>query len=65
MSKQDTSLEEKIAFVERHVEELDGVVRELYGKLTSLREEVSRLQVETKIRIDDLGDGSNDESLTS
>ena len=54
MSQQDTKLEEKIAFVERHVEELDSVVRELYDKITALQQELARLREETGQRFGEI-----------
>ena len=60
-----TGLEEKLAFVERHAEQLDVVVRDLAADLADLRREVSRLQVEMTSRFDDLERGPNDESSTS
>ena len=50
MDTPDIRLEEKIAFVERHVEELDSVVRDLHEQLTALRKELSRLRIGTTIQ---------------
>jgi len=43
-----TNLEEKIAFMERHVEELDGLVREVFDKLEGLRADMTRFREDTK-----------------
>ena len=40
-------LEEKIAILERYIEELDGVVREVYEKLEALKSDLSGLRDDT------------------
>jgi uncharacterized coiled-coil protein SlyX len=49
-----TRLEEQMAFLERHVEELDSVVRELYERLDSLRDEIGRLRDDTTRRFESM-----------
>ena len=46
MSDRVTDLEEKLAFIERHVEELDKIVRELYDRFAALGRDVSRVRDE-------------------
>lgn len=48
------ALEERILFLERHVEELDGVVRELYDRVQATRDEIARFREETRQQLDDI-----------
>jgi uncharacterized coiled-coil protein SlyX len=45
-------LEEALAHLERHVEELDGVVQRLYARVDAIRTDVERLRGETKQQFD-------------
>jgi uncharacterized coiled-coil protein SlyX len=45
-------LEECFAHLERHVDELDTVVRDLFARIDTLRSELERLRGETSERID-------------
>lgn len=56
-----TGLEEKIAFVERHVEELDGVVRELYEKIAAMQGEIVRLRDDVGQRFEEMERGPEDD----
>lgn len=44
MSDRLTTVEEKIAYLEQFVGELDGVVRELHDSLAAVRREVGQLR---------------------
>jgi uncharacterized coiled-coil protein SlyX len=61
MEQRIVSLEEKVTFLERHVEELDGQVRELFDLLASIRGEIGRLRSQTEIRFTQLAEGSEEE----
>ncbi len=50
-------LEEKIAFLERHVEQLDGVIRELFERNEEIDGELKRLRDDTERQF-----GSHDHS---
>ncbi|MCP3904519.1 MAG: hypothetical protein GY715_12900 [Planctomycetes bacterium] len=50
------NIEEKLAFVERHVEELDALVRELFERLERGREESTRWRAETDRRLQALSE---------
>ena len=52
MSNEMTGVEEKVAFLERHVEELDSAVREVFEKLEQLRAEFERHRADTQQQID-------------
>jgi uncharacterized coiled-coil protein SlyX len=51
MSDHLIRLEEKIAFLERYVEELDSAVRELSTRLDTVNSEMLRMHSETHARI--------------
>jgi uncharacterized coiled-coil protein SlyX len=54
MDQRIIDVEEKLAFVERHVEELDEVVRGLYEKIDALRREMGTLRDETRRQFQEL-----------
>ncbi len=54
MDDRITRLEEQVAFVQRHVEQLDAVVREASDKVTAIERELAHLRTETRSRIDEL-----------
>ncbi len=47
-------LEEQVAFVQRHVEQLDAVVREASDKVAAIERDLANLRTETRSRIDEL-----------
>ena len=47
-------LQERVAFLERDVETLDGVVRELAGRLEATARELARLREDTAGRLDEV-----------
>ncbi len=49
-----TRLEEQVAFVQRHVEQLDDVVRDASDKVAALERDLAHLRTETRSRIDGL-----------
>ncbi len=49
-----TRLEEQVAFVQRHVEQLDDVVRDASDKVAALERDLAHLRTETRSRIDEL-----------
>ena len=55
------NIEEQIAFIERHVEQLDTVVRGLVDDLGRLQNEFARLRLEIQGRLDDLDPVSENE----
>jgi uncharacterized coiled-coil protein SlyX len=54
MEDRIVNLEEKFAHLERYVEELDGVVKEVYERLMVLSEELSRLGEATQQQLAEL-----------
>jgi len=56
-----TALEEKLAFLERHVEELDQQVRELFDLAGAQRQSLKRLQDETQASFAALDRDAGDE----
>ena len=54
MSDRLTNVEEKIAYLEQYVGELDTVVRELHDSLAAVRREMGqlRVQLEQDVQID-------------
>ena len=48
-------LEEKVMLLEKYLEDLDAVVRELYEKLEATQAEIQRRGEETEQRLVDLG----------
>ncbi len=49
-----TRLEEQVAFVQRHVEQLDDVVRDASDKVAALERDLAHLRTATRSRIDEL-----------
>ena len=49
-----TRLEEQVAFVQRHVEQLDAVVRDAFDKVAAIERDLAHLRTETRSRIDGL-----------
>ncbi|MHC5113992.1 MAG: SlyX family protein [Planctomycetota bacterium] len=49
-------IEEKLAYVERHVEELDALVRELFDRLKSGQDQMARWREEVSARLEALGE---------
>lgn len=49
------SLEEKLSFLERHVDQLDEQVRELFDRLTAQRAALERLREDTQASFDAIG----------
>lgn len=47
-------IEEQLLLVQRQVEQLDGLVRELFESMEGMRVEVTRLRDDTRREIDDL-----------
>ena len=60
-TRSERGLEEKIAFVERHAEELDAVVRELYEKITAVQKDVTRLREDVGQRFEEIERGPEDD----
>ena len=60
-SESSIRLEEKVAFLERHVEELDAVVRELYEKIAAVQKELTRLRDDVGQRFEDIDRGPEDD----
>jgi uncharacterized coiled-coil protein SlyX len=54
MEQRLVELEEKMAFLEHDVEELDAVIRELYKKIELMGVDVQRLRRETAERYEQL-----------
>lgn len=48
MQERLTRVEEKIAYLEQFVGELDGVVRQMHGSLDGLRREIALLRTQTE-----------------
>ena len=57
MDERLTDLEEKFAYLERYVEQLDETVRELFDKLEGIRADISRAGEETAARLTALEEG--------
>ena len=58
MDDRVTTLEEKFAFLEHQVEQLDGVIRDAFDRLDGLAREIKQVrnairQVETRLEDDD------------
>lgn len=58
MDDRITTLEEKFAFLEHQVEQLDGVIREAFTEVEGLRRELAQVrsairQVETRLETED------------
>ncbi len=49
-------LEEQVAFVQRHVEQLDAVVRDAADKVAAIERDLAHLRRETRSRIDELAE---------
>jgi len=56
-----TDIEEKVAFLERHVEELDAVVRDLYDKLSAIGIDVGRVRDDMNRGFEEIRRGPEDD----
>jgi uncharacterized coiled-coil protein SlyX len=54
-------VEEKLAFTERHVEQLDAQIRELFDTIAALRRRLELFSEDTRRQIDALGETSEEE----
>lgn len=59
MSDRLTTVEEKIAYLEQFVGELDGVVRELHDSLAAVRREMGQLRGQLEQDSQDGSEGSD------
>jgi uncharacterized coiled-coil protein SlyX len=56
------ALEEKLAFLERHVEQLDEQLRELFDRLAAQQNALDRLREDTRASFDAIGTDGPDRS---